>query len=62
MSKMENMKRKVVKNWEATKLASRYIRENHINGTVTAYGDHGFEYITAAGNYYFVPYESCRKE
>lgn len=56
------MKRKVVKNWEATKLASCYIRENHINGTVTAYGDHGFEYVTAAGNYYFVPYESCRKE
>lgn len=56
------MERKPIKNWEATKLASRYIRENHINGTVTAYGDHGFEYMTAAGNYYFVPYESCRKE
>nr|DAN67992.1 MAG TPA: hypothetical protein [Caudoviricetes sp.] len=62
MSKRENMKRKVVKNWEATKLASRYIRENHINGTVTAYGDHGFEYMTATGSYYFVPYASCRKE
>ena len=56
------MKRKVVKNWEATKLASCYIRENHINGTVTAYGDHGFEYVTDAGNYYFVSYKSCRKE
>lgn len=55
------MKRKVVKNWEATKLASRYIRENHINGTVTAYGDHGFEYMTATGSYYFVPYASCRR-
>lgn len=55
------MKRKVVKNWEATRLASRYIRKNHINGTVTAYGDHGFEYMTAAGNYYYVPYEAVER-
>lgn len=42
-------------------LATRYMKENRINGTITAITKHGFEYMTCNGECYYVPFKECRK-
>ena len=41
-------------------LATRYMKENRINGTITTITKYGFEYMTWNGECYYVPFTEFR--
>ena len=43
-------------------LATRYMKENRINGTITTITKYGFEYMTWNGECYYVPFTECRQK
>lgn len=41
-------------------LATRYMKENHINGSIITITKYGFEYMLWNGECYYIPFDLCK--